>query len=86
MNAQQTGSNGMVVRLTTSGQIDTTFGPSHNGIATLAVPGAVNVSTASITYEPRDGIHVLAIGTDATGTISTEYLIRLDAGSGKGCH
>jgi uncharacterized delta-60 repeat protein len=85
-NAQQTASNALVVRLTTSGQLDPTFGPSHNGIATLAVPGAVNAGTSFITYEPGDGIHVLVTGTDATGTISTEYLLRLDAGSGKGCH
>lgn len=85
-NAQQTASNALVVRLTTSGQLDPTFGPAQNGIVTLAVPGAVNAGTNFVSYEHGDGIHVLVTGTDTTGTVSTEYLLRLDAGSGKACH
>jgi hypothetical protein len=50
------------------------------------VPGAVNVGTNFISYQPGDGIHVLLTGSDATGTVSTEYLLRLDAGSGKACN
>ncbi|MBV8806537.1 MAG: delta-60 repeat domain-containing protein [Sinobacteraceae bacterium] len=86
LNAQQTATNALVVRVTTSGQLDPTFGPAQNGIVTLAVPGAVNASTNFISYEPGDGIHVLVTGNDTTGTVATEYLLRLDAGSGKACH
>jgi uncharacterized delta-60 repeat protein len=85
-NAQPTGSNALVVRLTPSGQLDPAFGPERNGMVTLAVPSAVNTTTSHIGYEPGRGIHVVVVGTDATGTISTEYLLRLDAGSGSGCH
>jgi uncharacterized delta-60 repeat protein len=85
-NAQQTGTNSMVVRLTASGQLDPAFGPAHNGMVTLAVAGAVSSGTAQINYEPGSGIHVLVIGNDVTGTVYTEYLGRLEAGAGIGCH
>jgi uncharacterized delta-60 repeat protein len=85
-NAQQTATNALVVRVTTAGQLDPTFGPTHDGIVTLAVPGAVNAGTNFISYQPGDGIHVLVTGSDTTGTVSTEYLLRLDAGSGKACN
>jgi uncharacterized delta-60 repeat protein len=85
-NAQNTATNALVVRLTASGQLDPAFGSGRNGIVTLAVPGAVNVATSHIGFEPGSGIHVVLAGTDATGTISTEYLLRLDSGIGVGCY
>ncbi len=85
-NAQQTVNNAIVVRLTTSGQFDPAFGPAQNGIVTLAVPGAVNSGTSNIAFRTGSGIHVRVQGLDATQTISTDYLLRLDAGTGSGCH
>jgi uncharacterized delta-60 repeat protein len=72
----------VVARLTTSGQLDPTFGDQHSGLLALRVPGAASSSPSHITYSPETGIHVLVSGTDATGTVYTEYLARLSAGAG----
>jgi uncharacterized delta-60 repeat protein len=74
----------VAARLTAAGQLDSSFG--NNGTTTLAVPGAANASVAHIGYEPGGAIHILVIGMDVTGTIYTEYLARLDSGTGSGCH
>lgn len=78
-------SNSLVVRLTGSGKLDTTFGDQHNGMVPLQVPGAANTGTSQIAYSPESGIHVLVYGQDTTGTVYTDYLARLGGPARAGC-
>lgn len=74
----------VVVRLTQSGKLDTTFGDQHNGMVPLQVPGAASTGTSQIAYSPESGIYVLVFGQDTTGTVYTDYLARLGIAKGAG--
>ena len=74
----------LVFRLTTAGQLDPTFGRQHSGMLPLQIPDAASAAPSHIAYSPEGGIQVLVIGTDTTGTVNTEYLVRLGA-AGAGC-
>lgn len=75
----------MVVRLTASGQLDPTFGQQHSGMLPLQVPDAASAAPSHIAYSREGGIQVLVVGTDTTGTVYTEYLVRLGADAGASC-
>jgi uncharacterized delta-60 repeat protein len=85
-NAQQTATSTLVVRLTVPGQPDPAFGSAQNGIVVLNIPGAVSSGPSHVTYDAGGGILVRAYGNDLTGTIFTDYLVRMASGSGSGCH
>jgi len=73
-----------VTRLTTTGQPDPTFGSA--GTVFLPVAGYAQSQAYAIHYGPGDKILVQVSGEDPTFTNGVETLVRLDSGSGAGCH
>ena len=84
VNAAKTLIGAAVTRLTTAGQLDTVFGST--GTVILPVPGYALSSATNITYGPGGKILVHVTADDATFTNLVENVVRLDSGSGFGCH
>ena len=82
------GIRGQVVRVLTNGQLDTAFGSA--GISTLNPPGWPTASVSHLNYLPGGKIIVHAAGgsspSSTSAPTSAGYLVRLDSGSGVGCH
>jgi uncharacterized delta-60 repeat protein len=76
--------HGQVVRLLTNGQLDTAFGSA--GISTLNPPGWPTASVSHVNYLSSGKIIVHAAGGRSPTTSNAGYLVRLDSGSGIGCH
>jgi hypothetical protein len=66
------------------GHSDTVFGST--GTVILPVPGYAQSSATNITYAPGGKILVHVTADDATFTNLVENVVRLDSGSGFGCH
>lgn len=79
---------GQVARLLTNGQLDAAFGSA--GISSLNPPGWATASVAHLNYLPNGKIIVHAAGGSLPTTVGpltqAAYLVRLDSGSGVGCH
>ncbi len=86
VDAAQTVSVAAVMRLTSAGQPDSTFGTF--GVATIASPLGGNSGISGVTYTPfkATGNIVVSVGADNRVTKSASYLAQLDSGHGTKCH
>jgi uncharacterized delta-60 repeat protein len=83
LDASQTSGIAAVMRLTSTGQPDPTFGTG--GVGTIASPLGGNSGINSVTYN-SSGTIVVNVGADNLLTKSTAYLAQLDSGSPGKCH
>jgi uncharacterized delta-60 repeat protein len=84
LDAAQTQSVGAVVRFTAVGTLDVAFGGT--GVATFVPPSWTYSSGDEVTYDAAGKIILHLGATNASGSANSEYLVRIDAGSGKNCH
>jgi uncharacterized delta-60 repeat protein len=70
-----------VVRFTSVGTLDTTFG--IGGYANVMPPGWSNTGPGEVAYS---GSKIVFRIQAAQGSQNTEFLVRLDSGTGAGCH
>jgi hypothetical protein len=85
LDAGQTMGIAAVMRLTGTGQADSTFGTG--GVATVASPlgGGSNVDGVTFTANPSGNIVLNIVADDAQSTVAT-YLAQLDSGHPAKCH
>lgn len=76
-----------VIRLTPTGQSDTTFGKAGTGAVFLPVAGYAQSQALPISYDELTGTILVGVaGADATNTLGVSTLVQLDSGTGVGCH
>jgi uncharacterized delta-60 repeat protein len=84
--ASLTAPTALVARLLTNGQPDPAFGTAGNGIVPVAAPGSPNTVITRVSYSPGGAI-IVHSGTGAAGvSAGAGVVLRLDSGSGTGCH
>ena len=84
VDAAQTIARASVTRLTPSGQVDASFGPG--GTVFLPVSGESQSGATNVSYVAGAKILVHVTGYDTPTSTLVENLVRLDSGSGPGCH
>jgi len=83
-SAPETAPTAIIGRLLPNGQFDLAFGGT--GIVPLVIPGTVANWIAHLNYLPSGKIIVHAQGGGDGLTQAAGYLVRVDSGSGQGCH
>jgi uncharacterized delta-60 repeat protein len=84
--ASLTTPTGLVARLLTNGQPDPAFGTTGNGTVPVAAPGSPNTLISRVSYSPGGAI-IVHSGTGVAGvSAGAGFVLRLDSGSGPGCH
>jgi uncharacterized delta-60 repeat protein len=79
----QTTSTALAARFTTAGALDPAFGTG--GYALVFPPGMAQSSAAEVIYLSGGKI-LLRVGASTSSGLNTDFLVRLDSGSGAGCH
>ncbi|HET7401438.1 MAG TPA: delta-60 repeat domain-containing protein, partial [Usitatibacter sp.] len=79
-----TSTTAAAARFTATGTLDTVFGTS--GYATVTPPGYDTSNGSEVIYVAGNKILLRVIAERSATTQDAEFLVRLDSGSGAGCH